>query len=95
MEITSGSPAFDPVPPGAEIPAAQPTDVDALIESGEDVVDNVVSTARSLSVILGRMERGEGVLGELVTEQRERGVTEALLSTLASVERVAKQNRRG
>ena len=90
VDIASGSPATQPVEPGGEIPAAAPTDVDKLIASGENVLDNVVTTASSLSKILNRMEQGEGLLGELVTEREDgRSVADSVISTLESVERVA------
>ena len=63
--INSGSAEYPPIPEEGEILAAQPTNVDALIASGEDVMDNVVEITHSLNRILGRMERGEGILGEL------------------------------
>jgi phospholipid/cholesterol/gamma-HCH transport system substrate-binding protein len=89
VQITSGSPQAEPVPPGGEIAADQPTDVDALIASGEDVASNIVMTAQSLSNILERMERGEGLLGELVTEREGKRVTDTVIETLESVQRVA------
>src|SRR5438270_4064474 len=41
IDINSGSPAYPPIEEEGEIPAAQPTNVDALIASGEGVMDNV------------------------------------------------------
>ncbi len=89
VEVTAGSPTFEQIPAGDEIPADQPTDVDSLIASGEDVVENIVRTAGSLSNILERMDRGEGLLGELVAEREGRQVTDTLVSTLESIDRVA------
>ena len=89
VEVVSGSSGMDPIAAGGEIPAAQPTDVDSLIQSGEDVADYVVSTARSLTSILGRLDRGEGVVGELLSEQGGPSVTNSLLETLESVDSVA------
>jgi len=95
IEITSGSPAAVLINPGEEIPAELPTDMDALIASGADVVDHVVATAHSLSTILARMERGEGVLGELVAAREDRRITETIVRTLESVERVTDQVEAG
>ncbi len=95
VEITSGSPDAVLLNPGDEIPAALPTDVDDLIASGADVVDHAVATARSLSKILARMERGEGLLGELVTAQGDEQITESVVRTLKSLERVANQVEAG
>ncbi|HVS14652.1 MAG TPA: MlaD family protein [Thermoanaerobaculia bacterium] len=88
VQVTSGSPGAELVEPGGEIAADQPTDVDALIASGEDVVGNIVLTAQSLSRILERMERGEGLLGELITEREGKRVTDTVIETLESVQRV-------
>jgi phospholipid/cholesterol/gamma-HCH transport system substrate-binding protein len=71
IDINSGSAEYPPIPEEGEILAAQPTNVDALIASGEDVMDNVVEITHSLNRILGRMERGEGILGELTTDTPE------------------------
>ncbi len=95
VEITSGSPGAVLLNPGEEIPAALPTDVDDLIASGADVVDYVVSTAQSLSTILARMERGEGLLGELVAEREDKQITDTVIRTLESVERLTNQVEAG
>ena len=88
VEITSGSPDALLINPGEEIPAALPTDVDDLIASGADVVDHVVSTAQSLSTILARMERGEGLLGELVAGREDQRITDTVIHTLESIDRL-------
>jgi phospholipid/cholesterol/gamma-HCH transport system substrate-binding protein len=83
VDITPGSPRFDELEPGSQIPAARQTNVDQLISSGEDLVDNLVQISYSLKNVLARVDRGEGLLGELTTspETKER-LTETLLSTL-------------
>jgi len=68
IEISSGGPQYPVIPDEGEIQAAQPTDVDALLASGEDVMDNVVQISHSLQVVLGRLERGEGLIGELTSD---------------------------
>jgi phospholipid/cholesterol/gamma-HCH transport system substrate-binding protein len=90
IEINSGSPGYPVIPSGGLIPAAQPTNVDALIASGEDVMDNVVEISSSLNKILDRMEKGEGILGQLTkdTPQSKR-LQESLVGTSESLERIA------
>ncbi|RMH22666.1 MAG: MCE family protein [Acidobacteria bacterium] len=66
VEITSGSKELPRVEDGGEIAAAEVPDVDRLLDTGGDVVDNIVSISVSLKEILSRMERGEGLLGELM-----------------------------
>jgi len=83
IDISPGSPKFDALEPGAMIPAARQTNVDQLISSGEDLVDNFVQISYSLKNILGRVDRGEGLIGELTTtpETKQR-ITDTFLTTL-------------
>ncbi len=86
IEISSGSPDRSVIPSGGEIPAAPATDVDKLIASGGDVVENVVAISYSLRQILARMEAGEGILGELITDNEAgRRAKQALIETLESL----------
>jgi phospholipid/cholesterol/gamma-HCH transport system substrate-binding protein len=96
IEITLGAPEYPVIPSESEIPAAQPTNVDALIASGEDVMDNVVEISASLSTILARMEHGEGLLGELTsnTPSAQR-LRQSLLGTSESLERIANKIETG
>ncbi|MFQ5349995.1 MAG: MlaD family protein [Thermoanaerobaculia bacterium] len=90
IEITSGSAASEVVASGGQIFAAPATDVDNLIASGGDVVENVVAISYSLRSILTRMEAGEGLLGELTTDNEAgRRAKQALLGSLDSLERIS------
>ena len=90
IEINSGSPVYPAIPEEGLILAAQPTNVDALISSGEDVMDNVVQVTHSLNRVLSRMEKGEGLLGDLTKEtpsaQRLRA---SLIGASESLQRIA------
>ena len=83
IDISPGGPKFDAVEPGSLIPAARQTNVDQLISSGEDLVDNFVQISYSLKNILSRVDRGEGLIGELTTtpETKQR-ITDTFLTTL-------------
>lgn len=85
LEITSGTPDAAVVVPGGRIRAAPPTNVDQLISSGEDFVDNIVAISISLRSMLTRMESGEGVLGQLTAEGE---TAESMRNTLQALERV-------
>jgi phospholipid/cholesterol/gamma-HCH transport system substrate-binding protein len=90
IDINSGSPVYPPIPEEGEILAAQPTNVDALIASGEDVMDNVVEITHSLNTILGRMERGEGLLGQLTTDNPQgKQLMTSLTGASDSLQRIA------
>ena len=83
IDISPGSPRFDALEAGANIPAARQTNVDQLISSGEDLVDNFVQISYSLKNVLGRVDRGEGLLGELTTApDTKQRITDTFLTTL-------------
>ncbi|MGA7614288.1 MAG: MlaD family protein [Thermoanaerobaculia bacterium] len=83
IEITPGSPQFPVLEPGSIIPAQRQTNVEALISSGEDLVDNFVQISYSLKNILQRVDRGEGLLGELTTQPaNKQRLTDTLMVTL-------------
>jgi phospholipid/cholesterol/gamma-HCH transport system substrate-binding protein len=83
IEITPGSLRFDVMEPGATIPAQKQTNVDQLISSGEDLVDNLVQISYSMKNILARVDRGEGLLGELTSQpETKQRITDTLLTTL-------------
>lgn len=83
IDVTPGSPRFNPVEPGSIIPSERQTDVDALLSSGEDLMANLVQISFSLKSVLQRIDRGEGLLGELTTapETKQR-LTDTILTTL-------------
>lgn len=86
VDITPGSPRFDELEPGAQIPAARQTNVDQLISSGEDLVDNLVQISYSLKNVLGRVDRGEGIIGELTSApETKQHLVETVLATLNKV----------
>jgi phospholipid/cholesterol/gamma-HCH transport system substrate-binding protein len=83
IDITPGNPRLPMLEPGAIIPAQRQTNVDQLISSGEDLVDNFVQISYSLKNILGRVDRGEGLIGELTsTPETKQRLTDTLLTTL-------------
>ncbi|MGZ5443866.1 MAG: MlaD family protein [Thermoanaerobaculia bacterium] len=83
IDVTPGTPRFPALEPGAMIPAQRQADVEALLSSGEDLVDNFVQISYSLKNILQRIDRGEGLLGELTTApDTKQRLTDTLLTTL-------------
>ncbi|MCG8462491.1 MAG: MlaD family protein [Holophagales bacterium] len=66
ISLTSGTEEAVVVPHGGEVEAAPATDVDRLIASGENAVENIVAISASLARLLDRMEKGDSVLGQLV-----------------------------
>jgi phospholipid/cholesterol/gamma-HCH transport system substrate-binding protein len=98
IDLSSGSPGYERIPDGGLIPAAKPTNVDALLASGEDVMGNVVAISSSLNKILTRIERGEGLLGELTSDsESSRSLSASLTDTSETLRRIANKidNGRG
>ncbi len=90
IDVTSGSADLPKIEPDGQITVAEATDVDKLIASGEDVVDNVSAISHSLRNVLERVDRGEGVVGELTTAQAgERKLSDAIYETLDSIQTMA------
>ncbi|MDQ3283487.1 MAG: MlaD family protein [Acidobacteriota bacterium] len=83
IDVSPGTLRFATLEPGSIIPSQKGTDVEALITSGEDLVENLVQISYSLKNILGRVDRGEGLIGELTTapETKQR-LTDTFLTTL-------------
>lgn len=96
IEISSGTPQFPEIPEGGTIGTAPVADVDRLRASGEDLVNNVTRITEQLTTILGRMERGEGILGELTKDvEPDRKVTTEFLATLDSIRGMFEEFRHG
>lgn len=66
VELSSGSEEVPKISDGGQVQAAPATNIDRMIASGGDAVENVVAISVSLVRILERLERGEGVLGQLL-----------------------------
>ena len=96
VDISPGSPELPVLPPGSLILAHKQTNVDQLIASGEDLVDNFVEISHSLKNILGRVDQGEGLLGELTQEpETKQRLTDTLLTTLNKTNALLQQVESG
>ena len=83
VDISPGTPRFDPLEPGSLIPPARQTNVEQILSSGEDLVDNFVQISYSLKNILSRVDRGEGLIGELTSQpETKQRITDTFLATL-------------
>ena len=96
IELNSGAERYPTIPDEGEIPAASEANLDALVASGEDVMGNVAQISHSLQHILARMDRGEGLLGELTTESATgRQLRESAVATLQSLQRLTSEMQSG
>ncbi len=90
IAISSGSGDQPLIEPGHEIPAAPTSDVERLLASSGDAVDNLVASAGSLSRLLAKMEAGEGLLGQLLMEGDDgTRLLDTVDSALSSIDRIA------
>jgi phospholipid/cholesterol/gamma-HCH transport system substrate-binding protein len=96
VDIVPGSPDSPALEPGSDIPAARQANVDELLGQGEDLVDNFVSISSSLRNVLERVDRGEGLLGELTSSpESKQKVTDTFVATLTKINRVLDDVERG
>jgi phospholipid/cholesterol/gamma-HCH transport system substrate-binding protein len=63
VEITPGDPAREILPPDSEIPVLEETEI---FEQGADIAENLSEITVALSEILEPLQKGEGLLGEMI-----------------------------
>lgn len=96
VDLNSGPVGYPEIPDRGEIPAAAPSNIEHLVASGEDVMENVTQLSRSLLDIVNRLERGEGLLGELTSESAAgRRLRDEALGTMEDLRRAAAQLQSG
>ncbi|MEO6326346.1 MAG: MlaD family protein [Thermoanaerobaculia bacterium] len=96
LEVTPGSPGKPDLQPGQEIVAFRGAELDKILAGGGDLMDNVVAVSKSLKVILGRTEKGEGFLGEITSESPEgKQLSKSLRQTLDSANQLLTEVRTG
>lgn len=96
LEVTPGSPDQPDLPPGSEIRAIHSAELDKILASSGDLVDNVLAISKSLRSILGRTEKGEGFLGEITSPGAEgKALSRSLRETIGSANLVLTEIRAG
>jgi len=96
LEVSPGSPDAPDLPPGSQIVAFRGAELDKLLAGSSDLVDNVVAITKSLKIVLGRTERGEGFLGELTSESEAgKELSKSLRQTLDSANQLLASARQG
>lgn len=93
LEVTPGSPGKPLLAPGTEIAAIRGSELDKILAGSGDLVDNVTAVAKSLKTILGRVEKGEGFVGEITSatpqgKELSRSLRQTIASTNALIEDV-------
>jgi len=80
LDINPGTPDFDELQPGDTIDVAPTLDYEQVIAQAAGAVDDMVRLTSDLSEITGGIVRGEGTMGQLVTNK---SLYNQLESTLA------------
>jgi len=93
VEITPGSSAMPALEPGSAVPASGERE---LLEQGADIASNINEITLSLKNILGPLEEGEGLLGEMIHDPQfgKEGLAH-LHASLENLEILTTRLRRG
>lgn len=97
IELSAGSPSSALRPPGSIIPAVDPIDYEELLGESGDIVTNIVEVTNSLKDVFAAIDRGEGLLGQMLRNRAQGAATledlqrsfAHLESTTAAVDRIA------
>jgi phospholipid/cholesterol/gamma-HCH transport system substrate-binding protein len=80
FDISPGTPRFRPLKEGDTLIVAPSTDYEAVVAQASEAVNEAAALTRDMRTITGSISRGEGTLGQLVTN---RTLYDQLNSTLA------------
>ncbi len=85
LDIKSGTPRYNMLQPGDTIPVVPAIDVDDVIAQASSVVQDLVQLTSDVKSITGGIVRGDGTMGQLVTN---RSLYDQLTGTLTQVNRL-------
>ena len=80
FDITPGTPRFAELQPGDTVSVALSLDYEAVLAKASGAVDDMISLTRDMRAITGGIVRGDGTIGQLVTN---RALYDQLNGTLA------------
>jgi phospholipid/cholesterol/gamma-HCH transport system substrate-binding protein len=87
IELTSGTLQAEPVEPEGLLRSIDPVDYEALLGQSGDVVTNVIEVTALLRQVLSDIDKGEGLIGRLVSDDDlATSVSEDLRAAVANVE---------
>jgi len=68
VELSPGSPTSEPAQPGQVLTARDPIDIETLLQKKgtDDLVANVIAISNSLRSLLESLDKGQGMLSELI-----------------------------
>jgi phospholipid/cholesterol/gamma-HCH transport system substrate-binding protein len=98
IELSGGSTQSEPLGPGGLIRSVDPIDYEALLGESGDLVQNFTEATSSLRNILGSIEAGKGILGQLVAgdgKGESREIAENLRVASASLRNILRSIEKG
>jgi phospholipid/cholesterol/gamma-HCH transport system substrate-binding protein len=96
LEVTPGSPDKPDLPADSEVRAVTSPEIEKILASSGDLVENVLAISKSLRNILGRTEQGEGFLGEMTSPSAEgKALSRSLRETIDSANLLLTRIREG
>jgi phospholipid/cholesterol/gamma-HCH transport system substrate-binding protein len=88
VELTAGTTEAQPLKPGSVIASLDPIDYEEVLGQSGDIITNVIEVTASLKNVLQSIDRGEGLLGELVKNRSGGGaIVEDVRTAAANIER--------
>jgi phospholipid/cholesterol/gamma-HCH transport system substrate-binding protein len=70
FDITPGTPRFQPLNEGDTVTVVQALDYEAIIAQASGAVNDMVALTKDLRVITGGLAKGEGTVGQLLTNRQ-------------------------
>lgn len=96
LEVSPGSNDKPLAEPGTEIAAIRGSELDKILAGSGDLLANVSAVAKSLKTILGRVEKGEGFVGEITSATPQgKELSKSLRQTIASTNALLEDARSG
>lgn len=96
IEMTSGSPGQERILEGGIVPGRDSAELSQFVATGGDLLQNLIAISVSLKTILGRIEAGEGLLGELTrTPDSGTHLSESLTTTVTTLGSILSKIERG
>jgi phospholipid/cholesterol/gamma-HCH transport system substrate-binding protein len=88
IELSAGTAEAQPLKPGSVINSLDPVDYEAVLGQSGDIIANIIEVTSTLKNVLQSIDRGEGLIGELV-KSREDGtaIVTDLRKAVSNVER--------
>lgn len=88
FEISVGTEMARILEAGDHLKSTEPPDFSRLVSLGGEVLEEVTGASQALKAILGRVEKGEGLLGALLTEKTDPALLESLGRSAARLEEI-------